>query len=411
MEHVLMDDRGNTTKTYGKNRSVLAYALFALMFIVGGTGIALFYNSVHGASSSALPAPTFTPFLSSPLAGFGGKCDIIPDADDFVSCKNDYQNVDEAQVLRCPSGYGNIRVTKVRKGEDLTKSPRDMALMRRACLGMDSCKVTLGELRAADDGTALEPEPIPVQEEIIIEPEEILENVAGTDSNGHVLMKHHSHHHQHPGQVRVYYECDKIETNPFSFLEAIFDDMISEPEITPAEEIGTEETATEESAIFLSKALGHKCKTKLKNVAQDWDAGAVCGTSQQEMTLSCDPARSGSRIFVMNVSPKIPKNPANAPVAGPDSGVDNVIEDTTSSVEDEPFLAKRGGHRGHHKGHGKHGKKGGKQLGAQLTDICATQTGDCITTLGNDLQLSETNPLIDEATPIHVKYLCSYEPL
>jgi len=111
MEHVLMDDRGNTTKTYGKNRSVLAYVLFALMFIVGGVGIALFYNSVHGASGSqALPAATFTPFLSSPLGGFGGKCEIIPDAEDFITCKNDYENVAEAQVLRCPSGNTKIKL-------------------------------------------------------------------------------------------------------------------------------------------------------------------------------------------------------------------------------------------------------------------------------------------------------------
>lgn len=416
-----MDDRGNTTKkTYGKTGSLLAYVLFALMFIVGGTGIALFYNSVHRASgSTALPAATFTPFLSSPL-GLGGKCEIIPDAEDFISCKTDYESIADPQVLRCPSGYGNIRVTKVRDGETGKKSSRDMALMRHACLGMDSCKVTLSDLRAVDDGTALDDQPtpfddeipIPVEEEEIIEPEEIIENVAGVDSNGHVLMKHHAHHKSHAGQAKVYYECDKIETDPFSFLESIFEDMISEPEVevTPVEEIGNEEIATEESPIFLSKALGrHKCKTKLKNVAQDWDAGAVCGTSQQEMILSCDPARSGTRIFVLNVTPKIPKTPATAPGAGPDSGVDNVIEDTASSVENEPFLAKHGGHHGHHKNHKNGHKKEGKHLGWQLTDICATQTGDCTTTLGNDLQLSEANPLIDATTPIHVKYLCSYE--
>jgi len=402
MEHVLMDERGNTTKTYGKNRSVLAYVLFALMFIVGGVGIALFYNSVHGASGSqALPAATFTPFLSSPLGGFGGKCEIIPDAEDFITCKNDYENVAEAQVLRCPSGYDNIRVTKVRLGETGQKSPRDMSLMRHACLGMDSCKVTLADLRAADDGTALA---IPVEEEeIIIEPEDIIEEVAGVDSNGHVLMKHHEHYHHYPGKVKVYYECDKIEENPFSFLESIFEEMIGEPEVSPEEEVVTEETATEETPIFLSKALGHKCKTKLKNVAQDWDAGHVCGTSSQEMTLSCDPDRSssGTRIFVLNVTPKVQKRPA----AGADSGVDPVIEDTTSSVANEPFLAKHG--------HGKNGAKGnkkqGKHLGWQLTDICATQTGDCTTTLGTDLQLQAANPLIDDTTPIHVKYLCSYE--
>jgi len=406
MEHVLMDDRGNTTKTYGKNRSVLAYVLFALMFIVGGVGIALFYNSVHGASGSqALPAATFTPFLSSPLGGFGGKCEIIPDAEDFITCKNDYENVAEAQVLRCPSGYDNIRVTKVRLGETGQKSPRDMSLMRHACLGMDSCKFTLADLRAADDGTALA---IPVEEEeIIIEPEDIIEEVAGVDSNGHVLMKHHEHYHHYPGKVKVYYECDKIEENPFSFLESIFEEMIGEPEVSPEEEVVTEETATEETPIFLSKALGHKCKTKLKNVAQDWDAGHVCGTSSQEMTLSCDPTRSGTgtRIFVLNVTPKIQKRPAAAPAAGADSGVDPVIEDTTSSVANEPFLAKHG----HHKNGAKGNKKQGKHLGWQLTDICATQTGNCTTTLGTDLQLQAANPLIVETTPIHVKYLCSYE--
>jgi len=409
MEHVLMDERGNTTKTYGKNRSVLAYVLFALMFIVGGVGIALFYNSVHGASGSqALPAATFTPFLSSPLGGFGGKCEIIPDAEDFITCKNDYENVAEAQVLRCPSGYDNIRVTKVRLGETGQKSPRDMSLMRHACLGMDSCKVTLADLRVADDGTALAPAAIPVEEEeIIIEPEDIIEEVAGVDSNGHVLMKHHEHYHHYPGKVKVYYECDKIEENPFSFLESIFEDMIGEPEVSPEEEVVTEETATEETPIFLSKALGHKCKTKLKNVAQDWDAGHVCGTSSQEMTLSCDPDRNGTgtRIFVLNVTPKIQKRPA-APAAGADSGVDPVIEDTTSSVANEPFLAKHGGH---HKNGAKGNKKQGKHLGWQLTDICATQTGDCTTTLGTDLQLQAANPLIDDTTPIHVKYLCSYE--
>jgi len=281
-----------------------------------------------------------------------------------------------------------------------------MTLLRHACLGMDSCKVTLSDLRAADDGSALEPAPVE-EEEIIIEPEEIIEDVAGVDSNGHVLMKHHEHpYHHYPGKVKVYYECDKIEENPFSFLESIFEDMIGEPEVTPEEDVAsTEETPLEETPIILSKALGHhKCKTKLKNVAQDWDAGHVCGTASQQMTLSCDPARSATRIFVLNVTPKIQKRPV-ATAAGADSGVDPVIEDTTSSVENEPFLAKHG----HHKHGAKGNKKQGKHLGWQLTDVCATQSGDCTTTLNDDLQLQAANPLIDETTPIHVKYLCSYE--
>lgn len=381
-----MDDRGTTTKTYGKKQSVFAYVLFTLMFIVGGAGLAFFYHSVQSATGSS-PAATFTPFLSSPLKVSGGKCEIIPDAEDFVSCKNEYSKIEDDQVLRCPSGYGNIRVTKVRDGRTFEKLPRDMALLRHACYEMDSCKVNLADLRAADDGEALDV-PTPIDEEVIIEPEEIAEDIAGIDSNGRVLMKHYSHHH-HEGQVRVYYECDKIEPLPFSFIESIFDDMILEPET------GTEEIATEESPIFLSKA--HKCKTKLKNVAQDWDAGSVCGTSQQPMTLSCDPTRTGARIFVLSV-----KSTAQGASQGSDSGA--VIEDTTSSVENEPFLAKHGGHR-HKHGH----KKEGKQWGGQLTDVCATQTGDCTTTLENDLNLSATNPLIDETTSFHVKYLCSYE--
>eukprot|EP00493_Phyllostaurus_siculus_P021856 UN22185 len=96
------------------------------------------------------------------------------------------------------------------------------------------------------------------------------------------------------------------------------------------------------------------------------------------MTLSCDPNRSGARIFVMGVKPKLPHQhgAGGADAANADSAV---IEDTTSSVENEPFLAKHGhGHHGHKQ---KKGKSEKKQMGFQLTDICASQAGECTTTM------------------------------
>eukprot|EP00493_Phyllostaurus_siculus_P001019 UN01026 len=81
---------------------------------------------------------------------------------------------------------------------------------------MDNCKVNVADLRAADDGMPLEDNDVVIEEDIIeIEPEAIMEDVAGVDSNGQVLMKHHGHHHHnHPGQVKITYECEKIE-DPF----------------------------------------------------------------------------------------------------------------------------------------------------------------------------------------------------
>eukprot|EP00493_Phyllostaurus_siculus_P003098 UN03112 len=109
---------------------------------------------------------------------------------------------------------------------------------------------------------------------------------------------------------------------------------------------------------FLSKKHGHGCNKGLKNIAQDWDAGTVCGTIAEEMTLSCDPNRAGARIFVMAVKPKLPHQHG---AGGADANVDTgVIEDTTSSVENEPFLAKHG-HHGHNHGH-KNKKGKGKNL-------------------------------------------------
>merc|ERR1711953_137184 len=170
------------------------------------------------------------------------------------------------------------------------------------------------------------------------------------------------------------------------------------------EEIGTEEEeiGTEEAPIFLSKKHG-KCNKPLKMVAQNWDAGVVCGTTADELTLSCDADRQGARILVLSIKPK----PAGHNNAG--AGNDPLIEDTTGSIEEEPFLARRGGHHGH-KHNGK--KKGGKQLGAALTDVCANQAGECTTTLGADLSamLAET-PEVDDTTRLLVKYMCSYEPL
>lgn len=408
MEHVLMDERGNTTKSsysYESKRSTLAYLLFALMFIIGGAGVAFLYNFSQGPTQAA----TFTPILSSPLAGFGGHCTVTPDAEDFAACSTDWEPVADSQVLRCPSGYGNIKVLKVKDGETGGKNYRDMALIRHYCKGMDNCKLSLGELRAADDGMPLEDKiEIPVEEEIIIEPiepEEIIEDVAGVDSNGHVLMKHHGHHHHmHRGQVKIKYECEKNEESPFEALESFFEDlmMMGPGEIIeePAEEeIGTEELPPEETPIFLSKKHGG-CHKGLKNIAQDWDAGVVCGTLTDEMTLSCDPERTGARIFVMSVHTKNKhqKQPA-------DSGTNPIIEDTEQTVEAEPFLAKHGRHK--HQG-GKH--KEGKQLGWQLTDVCNAQEGDCTVVLGEALQTSfSQNPLITESTPMHVKYMCSYE--
>jgi len=411
MEHVLMDDRGNTTKSTYDQKSKLSYVLFAVMIVMGAGGIAFFYNFANRPT----PAATFTPFLSSSQAGFSGKCNIIPDAEDFAPCSTGYVPAADDNVLRCPSGYGNLEVLKVKDGETGKHNYRDLALLRHYCKGMDNCKVNVADLRAADDGMPLEDNDVVIEEDIIeIEPEAIMEDVAGVDSNGQVLMKHHGHHHHnHPGQVKITYECEKIE-DPFGALADLFSDLMSgqfeeeEPEAIPVEEEvdTTEEYVTgdaeEPPVLFLSKKHGHGCNKGLKNIAQDWDAGTVCGTVAEEMTLSCDPNRTGARIFVMAVKTKLPHQHGAADAGNADGGV---IEDTTSSVEDEPFLAKHG-HHGHKQ---KKGKSEKKQMGFQLTDICASQGGECTTTLNVDLQSAlSQNPLIDETTPIHVKYMCSY---
>jgi len=425
MEHVLMDERGNTTKpsyVYEKRRSPLAFGLFASMILltIGGGAFYFLY-----AKTGPSPAATFTPFLSSPQAGFGGHCTITPDAEDFAPCSSEWELVTDSQVLRCPSGYGNIEVLKVKDGETGKKNYRDMALLRNFCKGMDNCKLTLGELRANDDGMPLENEPLIEEADIIeIEPEAIIEDVAGVDSNGQVLMKHHAHHHHHhsshPGRVKIHYECEKLHSSPFEALEMIFSDLMSGagPAEVTVQEGGEEDIASEFNpyeeqianeetpVVFLSKGHGGKCNKGLKNLAQDWDAGTVCGTIAEPITLSCDSNREGARIFVMAVKPKT-KHVHNQPDAGAN---DPVIEDNTNSVENEPFLARRGGGHGHHKHGGKHKQGSKKEMGWQLTDVCSNQGGECTTTLNVDLQAAlAENPLVDETTPIHVKYMCSYD--
>merc|ERR1711953_961592 len=81
------------------------------------------------------------------------------------------------------------------------------------------CEFALAELRAADDGMPLEEPETQIDAIIIepIEPEEIVDQVAGVDSNGHVLLKRHSHS-RYPGKVKVYYECEKNEEDPFEAL-------------------------------------------------------------------------------------------------------------------------------------------------------------------------------------------------
>jgi len=418
MEHVLMDERGNTTKaTYSSHskRSLVSYALFASMFLIlAGGGFAL-YMFLQGPAEAAM----FTPMLSSPATRFGGHCTVTPDAEDFAPCITAYEKIDESQILRCPSGYGNIQVTKVRDGENGKKLYRDMAVLRHFCKGMDTCEFSLAELRAADDGMPLE-EPETIDAIIIepIEPEEIADQVAGVDSDGHVLLKKHSHS-RYPGKVKVYYECEKDEEDPFEALANFFNDILMTGTIqvvdeTPMEEIPLEEYASEElppeeTPIVLSKKHKHGgCHSGLKNLAGDWDAGAVCGTLTEEITLSCDENRTGARIFVMAVKPK-----GNAHKHQPtDSGADPVIENTQEeSVENEPFLSK---HK-HGNKQGKPGKKA-KQLGWQLTDVCnsqvaETQVGDCTVVLNT--ALGETafadDPLVTETSPIHVKYMCSYD--
>lgn len=412
-----MDERGNTTKvsSYSKNRSVLGYALFALMLIMGGVGVAFV---VKYRQSAPATASTFTPFLSEALVGVGGKCTVIPDAEDFATCSTAYEKVDEPQVLRCPKGYGNIEVQKVRDGETHHKNYRDMAVLRHECKGMDACKYNVAELRAGDDGMPFDDEPLPEEElEPELDPEAIIEDVAGVDSNGHVLMKHHGHghhHKNHPNSVKVYYECEKLEQSPFEALETFFDDMLGPGDLTieevdveemPGDVPATEEIAQEEVPILLSKKhkKGGKCGGALKNLAQDWDAGAVCGTMGEEIKLSCDNARAASRIFVLSVQAKGHHN------HNKDTGAntDPVIEDTQNSVAEEPFLSKRGGHKHGHGGAHKQGKK----LGLDLTDHCSQQDGFECSVILNDVlgtALTQNNPLIDETTPMHVKYMCSY---
>jgi len=416
-----MDERGNTTKaTYSSQnkRSVVAYALFATMFLMcAGGGFAL-YTFFQSPAEAAM----FTPILSSPQTSFGGHCTVTPDAEDFAACSTDYETATESQILRCPSGYGDIRVTKVKDGENGKKLYRDMALVRHYCKGMDSCEFTLTELREADDGMPLEEHETHIDTIIIepIEPEEIIDQVAGVDSNGHVLMKHHAHHH-YPGKVKTYYTCDKNEEDPFEALANFFEDIlmsgtgevvVDEPIVDePAvEEIGTEELPAdyEETPIVLSKKHGG-CHKGLKNLADDWDAGAVCGTVTEEITLACDPERTGARIFVMAVKPK--GNKHNKPT---DSGADPVIDNPQETVENEPFLAKRGHHHGHKQG--KQGNKQAKQLGWQLTDVCSSKAeegdGSSCTVILNEA-LGEgafaSDPLVTETSPIHVKYMCSYD--
>lgn len=405
-----MDERGNTTKstyTSQNKRSVLAYSLFAMMCIIGIGGVVFFYNF---ANNGPVAATKFTPFLSSPLVGGGQKCTIIPDAEDFTPCTSDWENIADSQVLRCPSGYGNIEVTKVKDGETGHKNYRDLALVRSFCQGTDSCRLTLGDLRAADDGMALpDQELIPDSEELEIDPEAIIEDVAGVDSNGEILLKahghHHHHHHHHAGKVKIAYECERLEESPFAELEALFEDLMG-PEPATEETAFVHEATQEE--LILSKHHKHGCKNKLKNIAQDWDAGNACGTAGSEMTLSCDQSRSGARIYVLNVKAKLPKTPAVDPTTGADTGESGFVEDEPvdgSVVENEPFLSKHG-HHGHKHGHGHKGS--GKQLGHELTDVCAGLS-ECTTTLNVDLQASlAENPQIDDSTEMHVKYMCSY---
>jgi len=409
-----MDERGNTTKaTYSSHskRSLVSYALFASMFLIlAGGGFAL-YSFLQGPAETAM----FTPMLSSPETRFGGHCTVTPDAEDFTPCTTDYELIEESQILRCPSGYGNIRVTKVRDGENGKKLYRDMAILRHFCQGMDSCEFALAELRAADDGMPLE-EPESHIDAIIIEPlepEEIVDQVAGVDSEGHVLLKRHSLHSRYPGKVKVYYECEKNEEDPFEALMNLFDDILMTGTIevvdeTPVEEIPVEEYASEElppeeTPIVLSKKHGHGgCHSGLKNIAGDWDAGVVCGTLTEEITMSCDENRSGARIFVMAVKPKGNKH-KNQPA---DSGTDAVIDNAQESVENEPFLAR---HK-HGNKQGKPGKKAAKKLGWQLTDVCSSEAGVCKVVLNTALEGAfADNPLVTETSPIHVKYLCSYD--
>lgn len=419
-----MDDRGNTTKaTYSSQgkRSIVAYALFASMFLICAGGGFVLYNFFQSPAEAAM----FTPILSSPQSRFAGHCTVTPDAEDFATCSTDYETVADSQILRCPSGYGNVQVTKVRDGENGKKLYRDMALVRHFCKGMDNCEFSLAELRAADDGMPLEEHETHIDTIIIepIEPEEIIDQVAGVDSNGHVLLKKHSHS-RYPGKVKVYYECDKNEEDPFEALANFFEDILMSGTVEVVDEPATEEIGAEElppadytpadyeeTPIVLSKKHGG-CHKGLKNLADDWDAGAVCGTVTEEITLECDPLRPGARIFVMAVKPKGQKNNKQPT----DGGADPVIDDTQETVENEPFLSKR--HHRHGNKQGKQGKKQAKQLGWQLTDVCnaqaATTEGDgasCTVVLNEALGEGAfaSDPSVTDTSPIHVKYMCSYE--
>lgn len=256
-----------------------------------------------------------------------------------------------------------------------------------------------------------------------IEPEEIVDQVAGVDSNGNVLLKRHSHS-RYPGKVKVYYECEKNEEDPFEALANFFDDILmmgsgdvlvdETPEEIPIpveESPYNEEASAEETPIVLSKKHQHGgCHSGLKNIADDWDAGAVCGTLTEEITLTCDENRTGARIFVMAVKPE-----GNKHKHPTETGADTVIDNSQESVENEPFLSKH--QRRPSRKQGKPGKKA-KQLGWQLTDVCnaqaseeSTPDGQCTVVLNEALGEGAfaDNPLVTEESPIHVKFMCSYE--
>lgn len=342
---IMLGSDGKTRAPKGDNRGKWAGYVVLSLFIVAAT-IGAVMHFEHGNrphSSSQLAVET---------AQMCDACNAIPGFDEYQTCRSCYFKVEEDKALSCNSGYGDLKITKVKHA-----SGSDFALIAESCEDQEeefdfstgeafTCNVNLEELRMQDAGAEIDY----VDEYTGAEGTEqipLLSQPGRGEGDHHHHHGRHHHEHTHHDGIKIEYVCSKLETE-------------MEP-VEPAFMLrSTHRVAPQADEPFLSSALMHCGRSKI--LAETVQVSKYCGSDNFELT--CDADGDDPRIIVLK-------------------------------------FKESGKHHSHKR------KKAGKARAKLVTDACVGTGASCNFT--PDAFATESETTADFAgKKFEIKYLCSY---
>lgn len=327
-------------------RKWAGYILVSLIFVGATIGAIMHFENGNSNQSPS--------HLSEETTQMCDSCNAIPGFDEYQTCNTCHFQEDEDKELSCSSGYGELKITKVRH-----TSGSDFALIAESCEAQEeewdstlgepfTCSINLAELRL-DQGEAeidFVYEDNSAIDQVVDEPRLSQRGPPRGPPPGE-WEPHRGHHHR--DGIKIDYICTKLDSE------------IEEPVMEPAFKLrSVRRVAPEADEPFISSALMHCGKTK--TLADTVQVGKVCGADNFELT--CDANGDDPRIIILKFKEK---------------GV----------------------------AHSHKAKKAGKARAKLTTDACVGTGASCNFT--PDAFVTESETAADFAgKDFEIKYLCSY---